>query len=256
MNAKMTVPAFAAAVLALAGCTGIETFDYASAPGPAVRFQESAGAAKSVAVLPFLDQRGAKYFDPAKREEAEDHPAGDHGSFWLGMFPLIPFGYVEKEEPENSEDFVTIGRWQFDLRNDLTAAAVSSLKSSNLFSSVTAARSAKETDADYLWRARVTNTRYSGVIITYGITYLLSPVLWVLGAPDGVSGNDFCVTYELIDRAGGQVLWTYNYRGHDYVTHWIYARMGKDVSLYPKLMKQSMSGALYNLNARLPSLKK
>jgi len=63
------------------------------------------------------------------------------------------------------------------------------------------------------------------------------------------------VQFELVDRASGKVLWTHEYRGSDYIVHWIYARIGKDVSLYPQLMKQAMNSALYDLSRKLPDLK-
>jgi len=244
----------AAAVIGLAGCTNVATFDYSSAPGTMVRFQEQNAAGKSIAVLPFLDQRGTKYFDPAQKAQAEAHPAGDHGSFYLGLFPLMPFGYVEKEEPENSEDFVSLGRYHFNVQNDLAAAAMLSLKASNLFSSVTMANGQAQAKTDYLWRGKVTSTCYRGSMYSYFITLFLSPGLWAFGAPSGSSENELHVSFELVERTTGKVLWQYDYRGRDRLTHWIYARIGQDVSMYPQLMKQAMNGALHDLNQKLPSL--
>ena len=240
----------------LTGCTNVATFDYATAPGPMAKFQEKGVAKKSIAVLPFMDQRGTKYFDPMQAGQAAAHPTGDHGSFYLGFIPLLLAGFVEKEEPENSEDFVSLGRFHFNLAQDLSNAAVLSLKTSNLFSSVSKANSLEQAQTDYLWRGKVTNTYYSGSMYSYCITYFLSPVLWLLGAPSGTSENELWVNFELVERASGKVVWAYKYRGRDYITHWIYARIGKDVSLYPQLMKQAMNGALYELSQKLPTLNK
>ena len=257
MNKKMQTFAGVAAAVLLAGCTNVATFDYASAPGPMVKFQAAGAAAKTIAVLPFLDQRGTKYFDPMQAGQAAAHPAGDHGSFYLGFLPLLPAGFVEKEEPENSEDFVSLGRFHFNVQNDLANAAVQSLKASNLFANVVKANDLNQANnADYIWRGIVTNTYYSGSMFSYCITYFLSPVLWVLGAPSGASGNELWVKFELVERATGKVLWNYDYRGSDYIVHWIYARIGKDTSLYPQLMKQAMNGALWELSQKLPTLAK
>ena len=251
---KQTFAAVAAAVL-LAGCTNVATFDYVAAPGTMTKFREAGSAAKTIAVLPFLDQRGTKYFDPMQAGQAAAHPAGDHGSFYLGFIPLVPFGFVEKEEPENSEDFVSLGRFHFDLQNDLANAAMLSLKESNLFARVTRANNLEQAaNADYIWRGTVTNTYYRGNMFSYCITYFLSPGLWILGAPSGSSENELGVKFELVERAGGKVLWTYDYRGRDYIVHWIYARIGQDTSLYPLLMKQAMNGALWNLSQKFPAL--
>ncbi len=254
MDKKVLLFAGAAALSLLAGCTNVATFDYADAPGTMVKLQEPGRAVNTIAVLPFMDQRGTKYFDPMQAGQAAAHPAGDHGSFYLGFLPLLPAGYVEKEEPENSGDFVSLGGFHFDPAQDLADAAILSLKASNLFASVSKANSLEQARADYIWRGKVTNTYYSGNIFSYCVTYLVSPVFWVLGAPSGVSDNELWVKFELVDGATGEVVWNYDYRGRDYVVHWIYARNGRDVSLYPRLMKQAMNGALYELSRKLPAL--
>ena len=60
--------------------------------------------------------------------------------------------------------------------------------------------------------------------------------------------------FELVDRASGEVVWEYNYLKSDYLNHWIYARYDKDVSIYPRLMKEAMNGALYELSKKMPNL--
>lgn len=238
----------------LTGCTNVATFDYSAAHGTMTKFQEAGRASKTIAVVPFLDQRGTKYFDSMQAGQAAAHPAGDHGSFYLGFIPLIPAGFVEKEEPENSEDFVSLGRFHFNVQNDLAHASYLSLKASNLFANVIKANDLSQVNADYIWRGKVTNTYYSGSMFSYCVTYFVSPVLWILGAPSGVSENELWVKFELVERITGKVVWNYDYRGRDYIVHWIYARIGQDTSLYPQLMKQAMNGALYELSKKLPTL--
>ena len=243
-----------AAALVLGACNNIAKFDYNGAQGTLAKFAEPGSATKSVAVMPFMDQRGAKYFDPSQAGLASARPSGDHGSFFLALIPFMPFGYVEKEQPELSEDFVSLERFHFDVQNDLAAAAFASLKSSNLFSEVKRANNAAQAaDADYIWRGSVTSTFYRGRIFTYGIS-VFSPILWVVGIPDGSSTNELGVKFELVDRASGNVVWEYNYLNSDYLNHWLYARVGKDASLYPQLMKQAMNGALYDLSKKMPGL--
>ncbi len=243
-----------AAALVLGACNNIAKFDYNGAQGTLAKFAEPGSATKSVAVMPFMDQRGAKYFDPSQAGLASARPSGDHGSFFLALIPFMPFGYVEKEQPELSEDFVSMERFHFDVQNDLAAAAFASLKSSNLFSDVKRANNAAQAaDADYIWRGSVTSTFYRGRIFTYGIS-VFSPILWVVGIPDGSSTNELGVKFELVDRASGNVVWEYNYLNSDYLNHWLYARVGKDASLYPQLMKQAMNGALYDLSKKMPGL--
>lgn len=254
MNKSIISAVGIAAALILGACNNIEKFDYNGSQGTLARFAEPGSATKSVAVMPFMDQRGAKYFDPSQAGLASARPAGDHGSFFLALIPFMPFGYVEKEQPELSEDFVSMERFHFDVQNDLASAAFASLKSSNLFSSVKRANNAAQAaDADYIWRGSVTSTFYRGRIFTYGIS-VFSPILWVVGIPSGSSTNELGLKFELVDRASGNVVWEYNYLNSDYLNHWIYARVGKDASLYPELMKQAMNGALYDLSKKMPNL--
>lgn len=236
---------FAAAALLLAGCTNVASFDYAGSPGTLASFQEAGAGRKTVAVMPFLDQRSA-YLHPEQMR--------DSGSFYWGFLPLFPFGWVTKQEPENSEDFVSLGRFHFDVRNDLAAAAQISLKSSNLFAGVVRANNLEQAAADYIWRGRVTDTGYRGNMYSYCISYFFSPVLWVLGAPMGTSFNDLGVIFELVDRQSGKVVWSYEYHDGDHLNHWLYARYGQDTNLYPMLMKRAMNGALNDLSQKGASL--
>ena len=96
MNKKFLLYTTLTAALCITGCTNVATFDYAEAPGPMVRLQEKGAGKKTIAVLPFMDQRGTKYFDPMQAGQAAAHPAGDHGSFYLGFLPLLPAGFVER----------------------------------------------------------------------------------------------------------------------------------------------------------------
>jgi len=256
---KTQITIFAAAVAAsvLTACANLATFDYDTAASPMAVFPEFSAPKKTVAVVPFLDQRDTKYYDATQSKQAAAHPAGDHGSFLYGFIPLMPAGFVEKEKPELSDSrFVSLKHFQFDVSNDLADAAFASLKQSGLFSNVTKANSVESANADYIWRGKVTNTYYGGNMYSYCLTYLVSPVFWVLGAPSGTSQNQLYVKYELIDRKTGDVVWNYDFRGHDYITHWIYARIGKDVSLYPELMRQGMNKALWELSIKLPTLNK
>ena len=228
----------------LAGCTNVATFDYTAAPGTITVFQEAGQARKTVAVMPFIDQRGAGVTAPGD--------IGERGSFYLGFLPLMPFGYLIKSEPEKSDDFVSLGRFHFDPANDLANAAMVSLKASNLFARVTRANKMEQAQADYIWRGKLLNTAYRGNMYSYCITYFLSHVFWIIGVPSGTSWNRLAVQFELLDAKSGQVVWRFDFDREDSITHWIYARVGKDASLYAELMKLAMNNALSDLSRTLP----
>lgn len=242
----------AAAGIILGGCNNSASFDYTGTPGPMLKMPGS--RAKSIAVLPFMDQRGMKYIDPSLRAEARDYPYGDTGSLWFGIIPLMPFGWIGKEEPESSDEFITLGYFHATPSRDLAAAAEHSLAYSNMFSRVTRANSTAAADTDYLFQGGFSNLHYDGVMFSYCVTYIAAPVFWLLGAPMGYSRNELWVDFALIERESGKTVWTFKYRDKDYIVHWIYARVGKDVSLYAQLMRKAMNAALYDLNQKMPEL--
>ena len=239
---------FSAAVAALlsllAGCTNVATFDYNAAPGSVASFREPGRASKTVAVLPFMDQRTCGAVSPGE--------VGERGSFYLGLIPFMPFGYLIKGEPEKSDDFATLGRYHFDPANELANAAMVSLKGSNLFARAVRANNMEQARTDYIWRSKLRNTSYRGNIYSYCITYFLVPPLWIIGLPYGTSWNRLSVQFELVERASGKVVWQYEFDREDSITHWIYARIGKDVSMYPLLMKLAMNQALSDLSGKVP----
>lgn len=227
----------------LAGCTNVATFDYNAAPGTMTVFQEAGRARKTIAVLPFADRRSSKALNPGE--------IGERGSLYLGFIPFMPFGYLIKSEPERSDDFVSLGRFHFDPANDLANAAMVSLKTSNLFAKVTRANRLEQAQTDYIWRSKLLRTTYRGNLYSYCITYFLSPVFWIIGIPSGTSWNRLAVQFELVERASGKVVWHYDFNREDSITHWIYARVGKDVSMYPLLMKMAMNQALQDLSEKV-----
>ena len=228
----------------LTGCTNVATFDYNAAPGSMTVFQEKGTGKKTVAVLPFLDQRGSGAADPGE--------IGERGSLYLGFLPLMPFGYLIKGEPEKTDDFVSLGRLHFDPVNDLANAAFVSLKASNLFAKVMRANNLEQAQADYVWRGKLLSTAYRGNMYSYCITYFFSHIFWIIGVPSGTSWNRLAVRFELIDRKSGQVVWRYDFDREDSITHWIYARVGADCSMYALLMKLAMNQALRDLSGKVP----
>ncbi len=234
---------FLAAMLVglVSGCTNVSTFNADCAQPPPLAFApRAAGEGKSVAVLPFLDQRAIRL-----------QASCDSGSFYWGLLPLAPFGWVNKEFPEASGDFVSLGRFQFSPANDLAAAAAVSLRSSHLFREVESAASPGDTEADYLFEGTLASSHYTGRLITYGITYFLCPALWLVGFPEGISHNELAVSFVLRERSTGKVVWNYSFHDEDYLFHWIYARIGRDTDLYAELMRRALNGAMLDIHQKL-----
>ena len=248
---KKTFSILAAAVCAVlfaTGCSNTSRFDYSGAYGAMPTFSVLPGA-PSVGVLPAEDHRDYRSYD----DNDNDNETG--GSYYLGLLPLMPFGWHFMRHPEQSGEFATLSQFDFNPTEDLAVAAALSLKTSKLFSKVERVRDPKNCDCTYLWRIRLRNSSYCGYLFTYGITYFAAPLLWVVGLPDGLSSVRMDIDFELVDRATGRVIWQYrNEHLGETVVHWIYARIGADADPYARLMKYAMARSLADLSATYPSL--
>ena len=235
----------AVVALCATGCTSVATFDYEGARGTMIRVSPNGGA-KTVAVMPFMDQRGAF---------AGDHRYNDRGSYWLGWIPFVPSGYEVKNSPEKSDGFISLERFHVNPQEDFAAAAAASLRRSGLFANVVQANNDAQAQADYVFRGRVKAATYEGDIWSCCITYGFAPLFWVVGVPYATSFNTLSVEFELIERASGNKVWGYAYDGSDYLNHWIYQpRTGEDVSLFAALLKEAMNGAVVNMAQTVPNL--
>jgi hypothetical protein len=204
------------------------------------------GGSKTVAVMPFMDQRGAF---------TGDHRYNDRGSYWLGWIPFLPSGFEVKNSPEKSDGFITLERFHVNPQEEFAAGAAASLRRSGLFANVVQANNDSQAKADYIFRGRIKAATYEGDIWSCCITYGFAPLLWVVGVPYATSFNSLAVEFELIDRASGNKVWSYAYDGSDYLNHWIYQpRVGEDVSLFAALLKEAMNGAVVNMSQTVPGL--
>ena len=235
----------AAVALCAAGCTSVATFDYEGARGTMIRVSPNGGV-KTVAVMPFMDQRGAF---------TGDHRYNDRGSYWLGWIPFMPSGFEVKNSPEKSDGFISLERFHVHPQEDFAAAATASLRRSGLFANVVQANNPAQAQADYHFRGRLKLASYEGNIWSCCITYGFAPLFWVVGVPYATSFNTLSVEFELIERATGNKVWGYAYDGSDYLNHWIYQpRTGEDVSLFAALLKEAMNGAVVNMAQTVPNL--
>ncbi|MBQ4479905.1 MAG: hypothetical protein II943_04620 [Victivallales bacterium] len=179
----------------------------------------------------------------------------ERGSFALGWFPLLPYAWVSKSHPEvpGEHGFATLRSYwcQFDV--EMAAAAAGSLNYSHLFRQpCVMLMPGKEAETDWIFRGSLYDTTYEGERLTYGVTYLVAPLLWVIGFPCGVSQNHLSVGFQLVNRRTQEVAWEYHYNGQASTVHWLYWNAGKDASRYPQLMKVALNAALFNLAQHFP----
>ena len=238
-------PALAAALF-VTGCSNTSTFDYSGAYGAMPTFAPLPGN-PTVGVLPAEDHRDSDTY------ALQDNSNESVGSYYLGLIPLMPFGWHTMRHPEQSGEFATLSQFYFNPSEDLAAASAVSLKTSKLFAKVERVRDPNNCNCTYLWRTKLRNTYYRGHIITYCLSIFVPP-LWVIGFPDALSTAELDVDFELVERATGRVVWVYRNELGDSLWHWIYARVGADADLYARMMKDAMARSLADLSANYPAL--
>lgn len=234
------------AALITTGCSNTSRFDYSGAYGAMPTFAPLPGA-PSVGVLPAEDHRDADTY------ASQNNSNESVGSYYLGLIPLMPFGWRTMRHPEQSGEFATLSQFDFNPTEDLAVASAIGLKTSNLFSRVERVRDPNNCSCTYLWRTKLRNTYYRGHIITYGLSVFVPP-FWVIGFPDALSTAELDVDFELVERATGRVVWSCRNELGDSLWHWIYARVGADADLYARMMKYAMARSLSDLAARYPEL--
>ena len=235
-----------------ASCASTAKFDYAGAPGYMVHYQEER-CLPPITVVPFRDLRPSRMMETQREDErtGAERPESS-GSFAIGWVPLMPYAWVCRQLPEKKqESMATLRNFWCDFERELAEAAVTSLQYSDFFQDVRFAEKPETAETRFLFTGTIHSTRYEGERLTYGLTYLGAPVLWLLGCPTAVSHNALCVSFRVIDRQEHKVLWKFRYEGDASRTHFLYARWGEDASMYALLMKQAMNAALHDLKLQI-----
>ena len=240
-------------ILALlcASCASTANFDYRRAEGAMQRFRVPLSQ-HTVCVETFGDCRTASCAAPEKPAALSE----ERGSFAYGWIPLMPYSWVSKARPEmpGEHRLATLKEFNCQFATDLAAAAVASINYSHIFSTPCMIATPGTVETDWIFRGRLYDATYEGARITYGVTYLLAPALWLAGFPSAVSHNHLSVAFELVNRRTGQVAWDFHYSGKASTVHWLYWNVGKDGSRYAQLMRTAMNAALYDLSQNFPEL--
>ena len=217
----------------LAGCGTTGKFVYPAEMSSLVRFDSSPAAGKRVAVLPFDDCRG------------------DENSCLFAMYliPLMPFGWADYERPDAANMFLSVVSYDTDPAEDLAKATAVSFRRSQLFRDVFFTMGGEKDRADFVVRGRLKKMRYRGKQFSYGLS-LYGPLLWLFGAPAGMSENEIDLELEMTDKAGRKV-WNWTVTDRDRIVQWIYGRMGHDVKMFTRMYQDGMNRALEDLARRM-----
>jgi hypothetical protein len=224
-----------ALLLLLCACTGPGRFVYPPEKPELVSFDTAIFPGRSVRVNTFRDMRGQLF---------------DTDSFYMYMIPLMPYGYIQYDRPEQAEMMMTVEKFNFAPAVELARAAAYSLKHSGAFADVLmSAGSGTKTDADYEFNGIIISTRYTGKPFSYGLMSA-GPFLWMVGLPAGNAVNRLTLYFSL-SEASGKLIWDFAYSGDEYTLLWLYGNAGKGVRMYSRLMATAMNLALEDMRARL-----
>ena len=246
----LTMLALLAALALCASCATSAKFDYAQAEG--FMFTTTGRTPMPpVTVVPFVDRRPPKAMGEETSEQLKA-ALMERGDFRLGWIPLLPYAWISRQIPENPEvHLATLRSFWCNFDRELAEAAVTSIRHSGLFQDVLFAEKPEEATTRYLLQGTLLSSEYQGERLTYGLTYLLSPVLWTCGFPMAVSHNSLSLVFRLIDRENKKVLWRFRYDGQNHNIQFLYGGVGEDASGYAILMKQAMNAILYDLDQKV-----
>ncbi|MCQ2396909.1 MAG: hypothetical protein MJ106_04345 [Lentisphaeria bacterium] len=253
--AKLLTQAFVVCAIGCfcVACASTAKFDYAASEGMMLHMTLPQKL-PPITVVPFRDIRVPRVMAGEEGEEASVMPLlMKRGSFATGWLPFMPYAWISRVKPEANDEgsLATLGSFWCQWDKELAEAAVKSLEASTFFQEVKSAESRENAETRYIFTGSIWSTEYQGERITYGVTYLLAPALWLIGFPDAVSHNKLGITFRIIDLQTGRPIWRYRFEGKDSTVHFLYARVGEDASRYAQLMKTAMNAVLFDLKTQL-----
>jgi hypothetical protein len=127
----------------------------------------------------------------------------------LYMIPVMPFGWQTLNSPEGIQMHITSGMWiNYKPTEDYPKALAEDLKKTGLFSD--AYFDFRSSASDYSIKGKIVSTKYSGTIISYGLS-VYGPLLWFVGFPAGTTHNELALELSLVDSKSNRVLFTKEY---------------------------------------------
>ncbi|UDQ97263.1 hypothetical protein AAEX28_09485 [Lentisphaerota bacterium WC36G] len=214
----------------LTGCGTTAKFVYPSSMKNLVQVDSNPVYHKKIAILPFYDYRSNE---------------NSTGTRLLQLIPLFPYGYINYNRPEAAVLFISVHKFGFSPSEDLAKAAALSLRHSNLFDEAFFTFGGQQNKADYVMYGNIYSTLYHGTIYSYGLSFA-GELLWILGAPQGVSQNNLEINFQLKDK-NKKVVWEHTYKGQNECMQWLYYRNGHDVKAYSILMEEAMNEVVKDL---------
>ncbi|MDD2480083.1 MAG: hypothetical protein PHS31_09350 [Victivallaceae bacterium] len=220
-------------LLVLTGCGTTAKFVYPAQMSSLVQFDSSHVTNKKLAVLPFDDYR------------SDDNNC----MFPMYLIPLMPFGWGTYERPDAASMFLSLVSYDITPTEDLAKATAVSIRHSNLFKDVFFTMGGEKDNADLVLRGRIKIMKYHGKMFSYGLS-VCGPILWIFGAPAGMSENRLTLELTLSDKKG-KVLWDWSMDREEWIVQWLYSRMGHDCKIFTNIYQSGMNDALSSLARKM-----
>lgn len=192
----------------------------------------------NIAVVPLAEKRGA---------------LKKYGSVYTYLIPLVPYGTIRYERPDQARMFNTQDEFEFNMSENLLDVVVAAIRSSNLFNSVIVTPTPLESKADLILSGELYSTLYEGKTYSYGISFL-GPALWCFGLPAGSSHKKLGLTLYLKKVDSGEILWSYSINKEKTVIQGLYHNWGKNVNSFIGLMEEGIKEAILDIEQKLSNL--
>ena len=192
----------------------------------------------TVAIVPFGEKRG---------------DLKSYGSVYQYLIPLVPYGTMRYERPDEAKMFNTQNEFEFNMGENLLKVLFDAVKKSGFFNTIIVTPTPLESGADLILSGDIHSTLYEGKTYSYGISFV-GPVLWCFGLPAGSSHKKLNITLYLKKRDTQELLWTYTINQENTVIQGLYHNWGKEVNSFVTLMNEGAKGAIADMRVKLANV--
>jgi len=228
LNLKIS---FIVIALFVSGCASRGAFVYE--PGSIVNVNNRKLPLK-VAVLPLVDKRQHE----------------NSNAVMLYLIPLMPFGPLSYDRPDTANGYTTHASYNFRPTEDLAKAVVEELNHNQIFEEVFFTQREKEPGIDMIMSGEIRDTKYSGKLITYGLS-AYGPALWFVGLPSSYVTNSIDFSLQLKRISDGIVVWRHDVKGEWDKTAGLYYNWGTEFDGYPLLVKDGLVEGMKKLTKEI-----
>lgn len=210
MPKKLLCWALALALSLAPGCSTNARFTYPLKPPIKVASKTPIDA--KIAVLPAVDKRGS---------------TNTTAPLFLAYIPLMPWGWIEHERPEAARQFLSIGEFQADLREDIPKAIAQHWGEAGIARVVSFDQGLLADYADYKLKTTLNKTTYYGRSISYCLSFFAG-YIHIFGMPSGSFNVRTDIDLILEDKSGKEV-WGGKIKDDHFMWASIYYNYGADM---------------------------